>query len=67
MNKAPSRSGSKPQSFGVVVADAHQRIDYLAKICQSLVLEADPDKREWLTHLVAEATRHGMDPEADNG
>jgi len=57
----------KPVSLGSAIRDAHQRIDYLCKICQLLVLAAAPDERRHYEDLLRAATRHGVDPESDNG
>ncbi len=61
-----SSRGAKPESFGSVIRDAHLRIDYLAKICKALVLEAEPDQRRHLEDLVQAVTRHNVDPESND-
>jgi len=60
-----SIKGTKPESFTRVIADAHMRIDYLLKICEALVMEAEPERRRELERLVGHATRHGVDPESN--
>ena len=57
-------AGSKPATFFVVIKEARMRIDYLLKICQLLVLEAEPARRRELQRLVDQATAHGVDPES---
>ena len=64
MDETHPGSVSKGYSFFTAVNDAHARIDYLTKICEQLVLAAEPERRRELSRLLAQVAEHGVDEES---
>ena len=58
-------TGTKPESFFVVITSLNMRVQYLQKICRLLITQAEPERRRELERIVDDAMKHGMDFSAD--